>query len=189
MVHQELLDGNAPPARRGVEAAAGECARERLDPEMREEWVARRVADVPEHSAEAPRIAEAYRDVADAEVEVIVGSWRLGRRNDPEDARPADRQGAGSLPAVGGTIRKLPDMPRCRIRVPFPQSNRRYFARRATARIRLPRRIAPRLRGTGHLRPRWRTTTPVIVRRRRCGSSPRRVISTSGSSGMNGSSR
>src|SRR5262247_1247488 len=100
MVHQELLDGNAPPARRGVEAAAGECARERLDLEMREEWVARRVADVPEHSAEAPRIAEAYRDVADAEVEVIEGSWRLGRRNDPQAARHAEMQDQGSLPAV-----------------------------------------------------------------------------------------
>src|SRR5215470_14345993 len=100
VVHQELLDGDAPSARRGVEAATGECARERLHPEMREERVARRVADVPEDGAEAPRIAKAHCDVADAEIEMIVGSRRLGGRNDPQAARHAEMEDQGSLAAI-----------------------------------------------------------------------------------------
>ena len=75
-------------------------------------------------------------------------------------------------------------MPRWTISVPAPQSSSRYFARRPTARISRPSRRAARLRGTGQRSARFRTTTAVIVRRARCGSMPRRVISTSGSSGI-----
>src|SRR5262245_8388383 len=61
---------------------------------------AHRLADMPEHGDEAARIAEAYGDLADAEVEVIVGSRPLGRRNDPQAAGHAEMQDQGSLAAV-----------------------------------------------------------------------------------------
>src|SRR3954466_8937340 len=82
----------------------------------------------------------------------------------------------------GASTRKLPDMPRCRIRCPSPQSTSRYFARRA-----MPRTVRPASartsRGMRQRRRASRTATPEIKRPARCGSRPRRVTSTSGSSG------
>src|SRR4249920_2404972 len=48
VVHEELLDRDAPPASRRMETPTRECARKRLHPEMGEEWVTCGVADVPE---------------------------------------------------------------------------------------------------------------------------------------------
>ena len=86
----------------------------------------------------------------------------------------------------GGSTRRLPDMPRCRMRWPSPQSTSRYLPRRST-----PRTLRPASRrtafGTGQRSRRCLTSTPEITRPARCGARPRRVTSTSGSSGMTAS--
>src|SRR3954453_19064559 len=60
---------------------------------------------------------------------------------------------------------------------------RRYLPRRWIDRTVRPARRCTSL-GTGHRRRGSRTATPEITRPASCGSSPRRVTSTSGSSGM-----
>src|SRR5688572_9308430 len=74
-------------------------------------------------------------------------------------------------------------MPRCRMRCPSPQSTSRYLPRR-----RIARTVRPASRctsfGTGHRRRGSRTATPEMTRPASSASRPRRVTSTSGSSGM-----
>src|SRR3989475_404039 len=78
-------------------------------------------------------------------------------------------------------------MPRCRIRCPSPQSTSRYFPRR---RIDLMVRPASRRTagGTGQRNRGSRISTPEMTRPEICGKSPRRVTSTSGSSGIQSAS-
>ena len=83
----------------------------------------------------------------------------------------------------GGSTRKLPDMPRCRIRCPSPQSTSRYLPRRWIVFTVRPA-SASTSRGTGQRSRGSRTATPEITRPVSCGARPRRVTSTSGSSGM-----
>ena len=74
-------------------------------------------------------------------------------------------------------------MPRCRMRWPSPQSTSRYLPRRRIARTVRPA-SASTSRGTGQRSRGSRTATPLIMRPASCGARPRRVTSTSGSSGM-----
>src|SRR5688572_11705612 len=82
-----------------------------------------------------------------------------------------------------GSTRRLPDMPRCRRRCPSPQSTSRYFPRRRMVRTVRPA-SASTSRGTGQRRRGSRTATPLMTRPIICRAIPRRVTSTSGSSGM-----
>lgn len=88
----------------------------------------------------------------------------------------------GPAPAAGRSLR-LPDIPRCTISVPLPQLKSRYFPRLSTLSIVRPDSVCPRSSGTGHRRFGFRIVTPAT----RCPSTreaiPRRMTSTSGSSG------
>src|SRR5262245_38414123 len=74
-------------------------------------------------------------------------------------------------------------MPRCRMRWPSPQSTSRYLPRRRTERTVRPASRCTSF-GTGQRSRGSRTATPEMTRPASWGSSPRRVTSTSGSSGM-----
>src|SRR5258706_8962475 len=87
----------------------------------------------------------------------------------------------GGVP--GATRRRLPDMPRCRIRWPSPQSSSRYLPRRRTARTWRPASLRTAC-GTRQRKRGSRTATAGMVRPSTCGAIPLRVTSTSGSSGM-----
>src|SRR5579883_128399 len=67
-------------------------------------------------------------------------------------------------------------MPRCHSRVPRVSSISRYLARRPTSSTARPAGMGQRSRGSWTLRA-------TTVRPTKCGSMPRRVVSTSGSSG------
>src|SRR5581483_2268251 len=90
------------------------------------------------------------------------------------------------LPAgvCAGSTRRLPDMPRCTISQPRSQSRSRYLPRRSTARTTRPTTRVARFLGTGQRNRRSRTTTSTMRLPIRQAASPRRVVSTSGSSGM-----
>src|SRR5687767_13675731 len=122
------------------------------------------------------------------------GSWvvnrrqpkRLGslnRRQRPESSTRS-KWSCTSGGSAASRMRRLPDMPRCRISVPASVSTRRYFARRPTARIRAPASLAGSERGTRQRRRHSRTRSASIRRPTSQGSMPRRVVSTSGSSGI-----
>src|SRR6185503_9668138 len=82
-----------------------------------------------------------------------------------------------------GSTRSEPDMPRCRISVPASVSSNRYLARRPARRIAEPATAALRLASTGQRNRRSCTSRRLMRRPTTCGSMPRRVVSTSGSSG------
>lgn len=88
----------------------------------------------------------------------------------------------GAILAVRGSNLKLPDMPRCKISVPAPQSSKRYFPRRVTVLIFRPQSVRSRS-GTGQRRFGFRTVKPAILRPSSPEAMPRRTTSTSGSSG------
>src|SRR5205814_10499358 len=67
-VHQQLLDADVAAARGPIEEFGREMLAERLDPEPREQGMTERVAVVPQHHAEASRIAQAQHGA----VEVLV---------------------------------------------------------------------------------------------------------------------
>src|SRR6266850_256820 len=83
----------------------------------------------------------------------------------------------------GGNRRRLPDMPRCRIRWPSPQSMSRYLPRRWIDFTVRPASLRTS-GGTGQRNRASRTSTPEMTRPEMCGKSPRRVTSTSGNSGI-----
>src|SRR6185503_9669172 len=85
-----------------------------------------------------------------------------------------------------GTICRLPDIPRCRMIQPVVQSIRRYFPRRAMVLTVQPETLRAKSRGTGQRSARLRTMTAATCCPCKCGTRPRRVVSTSGSSGMRG---
>jgi len=88
-VHQQLFDADVAAARRSIEELGREMLAERLDAEPREQGMAEHVAVVPQHHAEASRIAQAQYDAAENEVHMIVlagdGS-RLGHAQAPRHA-------------------------------------------------------------------------------------------------------
>src|SRR5690554_1371266 len=91
--------------------------------------------------------------------------------------------------AAGSTTRRLPDMPRCTITLPASKRSSRYLARRSTASSGRPAMQPARSSGTGWRSRGLRTTQPLATRPVRTGAMPRRVVSTSGSSGMGSLSR
>src|SRR5210317_1156356 len=82
------------------------------------------------------------------------------------------------------TINTLPVMPRCMMAVPLPVLINRYLARRSTEWIFCPSRLRSMFAATGQRRRRSRTMTFVIDVSTIHGSMPRRLVSTSGNSGM-----
>src|SRR5262245_53462915 len=107
----------------------------------------------------------------------------LKRRHCPESSTRSTWSWASGGEAAS-RMRRLPDMPRCRISVPASVPTRRYFARRPTERMRAPASFAGSPRGTRQRRRGSRTTSRSTRRPTSQGSMPRRVVSTSGSSGI-----
>jgi hypothetical protein len=114
---------------------------------------------------------------------------RRGSRRRRTVRRRAGRRGRAPAPGVaGGTRRRLPDMPRCRISQPPPRRSRSRTAdtcRAAGSRRRAGRRAANR----GRRESRAAVSACARPRRRsdccdRKGSNPCRLTSTSGSSGI-----
>src|SRR5882757_2231709 len=89
------------------------------------------------------------------------------------------KRGAASAPKM----RRLPDMPRCRISVPVSKTIKMYLARRSMRRTVRSLIDASKWRSMGQRRRRSRTMTLMTRRPIRAGAMPRRVVSTSGSSG------
>src|SRR5690606_10802048 len=81
-------------------------------------------------------------------------------------------------------MRRLPDIPKWISAWPTPTSSSRYFPRRRAAFTVLPTSSSASSAGTGQRKRGWRMVTPVIFLPRMCGLIPRRVVSTSGNSGM-----
>src|SRR3989475_1701287 len=75
-------------------------------------------------------------------------------------------------------------MPICTISVSPPRRNNRYLLRRSTRSTMRPTSRRGRSRGTGQRSRRSYILTAVTFCRSTCGATPRRVVSTSGSSGM-----
>src|SRR6266851_10266990 len=88
-VHQQLLDADVAAARGPIEELRRELFAERLDAEPGEQGMSERVAVVPQHQAEAARIAQAQRDAAENEVHVIVLAWEGSRVDQPQAPRHA----------------------------------------------------------------------------------------------------
>src|SRR5688572_18668523 len=107
----------------------------------------------------------------------------LKRRHRPE-SRTRSTWSCASGGDAASRIRRLPDIPRCRIIVPASVPISRYFARRSTERMRAPRSRCGSARGTRQRRRGSRTSRPSMRRPTSQGSMPRRVVSTSGSSGI-----
>jgi hypothetical protein len=124
--------------------------------------------------------------MASADVHSIAPKRRgsLKRRTVPlSNVRSAWSCFPGMGTAAAGSNLKLPDIPRCRISVPLPQPNKRYFARRSTFSIVTPPSVLFRSDGTGQRRFGFRIVTRATRRPSRWGAIPRRMTSTSGSSG------
>src|SRR3989338_6035966 len=88
-----------------------------------------------------------------------------------------------SAGVLAGRRHRLPDMPRCRISVPCSNSTSRYLPRRLSARMVLPCNSFGKFFGIGQRSLALRMTTFAMVWPVRCLARPRRVTSTSGSSG------
>ena len=80
--------------------------------------------------------------------------------------------------------RRLPVMPRWTSSVSAPRRKSRYLLRRSTVSMVRPATSAGSVRGTGQRRRRSYTCSAFTRRPSTCGSTPRRVVSTSGSSGI-----
>src|SRR5437879_10585308 len=74
-VHQQLLDADIAAARGAIEELGREMLAERLDAEPREQGMTQRIAVLPQHHAEASRIAQAQYDAAEKEVHMNVLEW------------------------------------------------------------------------------------------------------------------
>ena len=156
---------DAAAARRACRSRAGERARQRLDAEVREQRMRGGVAGGPQHGAEAARVAQPQRQVAEHRD-------RSGRaspggspaRTHAQAARHAEMQDQVAGAAVEQQVLAAPARPRARC------------ARRASRRGRAGTR--QRRRGSRTV-DRGDACGPTT-----CGAMPRRVISTSGSSGI-----
>ncbi len=82
------------------------------------------------------------------------------------------------------TSRRLPDIPKWMIRVPIRVRRSRYLPRRLTSVNRCPGSTVFRVSGTGQRNCGCRITMVLMTSLRICGSIPRLVVSTSGSSGI-----
>ena len=85
---------------------------------------------------------------------------------------------------LAGNTRKLPDIPRCSSALPAAVSSSRYLARRRTASMRCPGSSSRTSSGMGQRRSGRRRVSAATRRPTRCGAKPRRVVSTSGNSGI-----
>ena len=161
-VHEELLGREAQAAAQLVQASAVECGGQRLDAEMRDQRMRVDVLVGPQHRAEAARVAQAQAPFAEHEVEVVV--LTRGRARAVRGAGCPTCRDEGS----GGRRR-----------------NRPADICRAGAPTRTVRPASPRTeRGIGQRSRGSRTATAEMTWPTRCGASPRRVTSTSGSSGI-----
>ena len=168
-------------ARRRCSAAWKHCRRERgiegLGPQPLQQRGRRRLVQRrrPDHGAEAPRVVQAQRAAVGDEVEVIVGARRRGGRQQRQRTRHAQVQRAG---------------PRRR-RGPLGRIDRRRTKQRQPEVFAAPRHLAHRAPRPGPRRPgraasaRACPAAPPSTRAPSKGAAiPRRVTSTSGSSGM-----
>ena len=162
-VHDELLDGDRALARRAIQILAVELRGQRLGTELRKQRMLERIAR---------RSSEGSRSGADRE---SAGPCPSRSRD------PSDRAGAAAHPAE--TMRRLPDMPRCTMSVPVSEPISRYFARRSTRRTSRPRIALSIFASIGQRKRRSRTRNAATRLPTRAGAMPRRVVSTSGSSG------
>src|SRR5258708_927972 len=79
--------------------------------------------------------------------------------------------------------RRLPDIPRCTMSEPVSRRISKYFARRSTATTCWPRTAISSFAAMGQRKRRSRTITSMTRCPISAGAMPRRVVSTSGSSG------
>lgn len=123
------------------------------------------IAIPPQDGAKPPRITKTqHHSIVHLQIEMIVQLWWSRFRQHTQ----------------------LPDMPRCMMSVPLLQANSRYLARRAIALIRCPGNRAINPADIGQRRTGLRMLICVMTLPARWVSIPRRVISTSGNSGMIG---
>ncbi len=165
LVEDERLHGRRSPARDRGEVLGGELGGERLHPEpLVEVCGARPRVRQQMAGAEPPRV-DVHEPMTVVELEANSGVRRVGRRIEQQRARSSAGASAdgGRRPAEGpGTSRTAP------------------LARRAprAARLRsVPAAVGLVQRGS-------RISASTIVRPSRCGASWRRIVSTSGSSGI-----
>src|SRR5690242_14602560 len=83
-----------------------------------------------------------------------------------------------------GSTRRLPDIPRWSSSVPDSRRNRMYLARRPVSRTTCPLTATETESGTRQRRRGSWTARATILRPTTWGWTPRRVVSTSGSSGI-----
>ena len=166
---QERLRGRAAPGRQLAQPLGGELRAERLHPEPSVEVGLQRVVaeqhDAPCRSGAGPRTAAADR--------------RSSRIRTRRWARPGSS-------SASETSSRLPVMRRCITRATSSSSSSiRYLPRRATRSIRRPRTASASSAGAAGSDQRGSSTS--IASRRlpsRAGASWRRIVSTSGSSGI-----
>jgi demethylmenaquinone methyltransferase/2-methoxy-6-polyprenyl-1,4-benzoquinol methylase len=165
LIEEQRLDRGGATLERRLEMAGGKVAAERLRAHLEKRRIALHLFGPNQiEGAEAARIVE--RELATfvcLEEKMIMG---------------AD---------LAGSIRQRPDMPRWKINV----SSRSvwispYFARRPSAVTVAPVRRCRRSGGKAHRRSARRGSTRTRHRPPSTGTSPRTVVSTSGSSGMPG---
>jgi hypothetical protein len=82
------------------------------------------------------------------------------------------------------STRRLPLMPRCSISVRSPSPEQQVLGAAFGGQHAASRQLARQARGTGQRSIGWRNATPVTRTPSIHGATPRRVVSTSGSSGM-----
>ena len=164
LVEHERLDRGAAPARLLAQVGGGELGRERLDPEPRGEVRIARGVAVQQVAGPEPARVDVDEPVAAVELEAHAGVRRLG----------------------GGSNSSAPVIRRCISRWRSSDSSQsRYLPKR-----RHPLHdgaAQPLLHELGELGPgpaKSRISTSTIVRPSRCGASWRRIVSTSGSSGI-----
>ncbi len=163
-VHQRELDGGVASPRRTPQIAGVACGVERLGPQRGEQRMGVGGRRKPEDCAEAPR-----------------------DRGSAASSRTSNTMSAWSWAARGGACvyaRRLPVMPKCTSSVPSPNRNSRYLLRRSSASTTRPTSLFCSDRGTGQRKRRSYTCTAATRCPTTCGATPRRVVSTSGSSGI-----
>jgi hypothetical protein len=100
VIHQQCLDTDGAFPGRTVKLQSRELAAERFDAKTREERVRIRVACVPKHGAESPRIAQPKDLGADDKVHMVMGERRLRTRHDAKAARHAQMDDQSSPAAI-----------------------------------------------------------------------------------------
>ena len=86
MVHQQLLDGDAPGARGTIQVVAVELTGKRLDAQVREQAMLLRITRLPQQASEPPRVAQAQQRLPESQVHVVVDLRRFRTGYDPQAA-------------------------------------------------------------------------------------------------------